>query len=87
MSLTSLLVFPVLLAMTLGAAALLEAVGDATAAAACRWVALGLGIVWCGSVVTTAALAAIVALDDRDRPRRRSRRRLERAESGGDRSG
>lgn len=77
-SLTALLVIPVVLAMTLGTAALLAAVGDTTAAAACRWVALALGVVWAASVVATAAFAAIVSLTDhsprRVRPRARRRR-------------
>jgi hypothetical protein len=88
-SLTALLVFPVILAMTLGTAALLEAVGDSMAAAACRWIALGLGVMWGGSVVATAALSALISLEHRDRPRWRSRRRLRtgHGESVADRSG
>lgn len=88
-SLTGLLVFPVILAMTFGTAALLEAVGDSMAASACRWIALGLGIMWGGTVVMTAALSAFISLDHGDRPKRRSRgrRRADRGESGTDRSG
>jgi len=75
-SLTALLVIPVVLAMTLGTAALLAAVGDTMAAAACRWVALALGVVWAASVVATAAFAALVSLtDDAPRPPGRRRRR------------
>lgn len=74
-SLTALLVIPVVLAITLGTAALLAAVGDAGAAAACRWVSMGLGIVWAGSVVATAAFSALVSLaDSRERPPRRRRK-------------
>lgn len=88
-SLTALLVLPVVVAMTVGTAALLVAVGDSVAAAVCRWIALGLGIAWGGSVVTTAAFSALISLGDGDRPRRgaRRRRRLGRDESRVDQSG
>ncbi len=72
-SLTALLVIPVVLAMTLGTAALLTAVGDTMAASACRWVAMALGIVWAASIVATVAFAAIVSLTDA-RPRQVRRR-------------
>jgi membrane protein implicated in regulation of membrane protease activity len=72
-SLTALLIIPVVLAMTLGMAALLAAVGDTMAAAACRWVAMALGIVWAASVVATVAFAALISLAD-DRPRQARRR-------------
>jgi hypothetical protein len=77
-SLAGTLLLPIVLAVTLGTAAVLAAVGDATAAAACRWVALGLGMLWAVTVVATAAGAGLVALtrqDERWRGRRRVHRR------------
>jgi hypothetical protein len=73
-SLAGTLLLPIILAVTLGTAAVLAAVGDATAAAACRWVALGLGMLWAVAVVATAAGAGLVALTRQDE-RWRSRRR------------
>jgi hypothetical protein len=80
-SLAGMLLLPIFLAVTLGTAALLSAVGDATAAAACRWVALGLGILWVVAVATTAAGAGLLALtrhDERWPGRRRHRERWRR---------
>jgi hypothetical protein len=77
-SLAGTLLLPIILAVTLGTAAVLAAVGDATAAAACRWVALGLGMLWAVAVVATAAGAGLVALtrqDERWRGRRRDHTR------------
>jgi hypothetical protein len=80
-SVTALLAIPVILAVTLGTASLLAAVGDPAAAAACRWVALGLGIIWSGSVVATAAFTAIVSLTEcHEPPHRRRRHRRHRGE-------
>jgi hypothetical protein len=88
-SLAALLLLPIILAVTLGTAALLAAVGDATAAAASKWVALGLGMLWVVAVVATAAGAGMVALTRHDEQwrghlrRRRARWRHERRAWGG----
>jgi hypothetical protein len=73
-SLAGMLLLPILLAVTLGTAGLLAAVGDATAAAVCRWVALGLGMLWVVAVVATAAGAALIALTRHDERWRRNGR-------------
>ena len=74
-SLAAVLLLPIVLAVTLGAAALLAAVGDADAAAVLRWVALAMGLLWGISVVITAAVSALVTLVGGGRPRHARRRR------------
>jgi hypothetical protein len=54
------LLLPIVMAVTLGTAALLAAVGDATAATACRWAALPLAMLWGVAVVATTALSAML---------------------------
>ncbi len=72
------LLLPIVVAILAGLAGLLTAVGDPTAAAACRYVALGIGVQWLAAVVGTTALSAVAALaPPRARKRRRRRRRLE----------
>jgi hypothetical protein len=56
------LLLPIILAVTLGTAALLAAVGDAAAAAVCRWLAIPLGGVWIVAVIATTALSAATQL-------------------------
>ena len=77
-SLASVVLLPIALAVTLGAGGLLAAVGDQTAAAVCRWVGLALGILWVVSVVATAAGSAAVTLaaqtQTRPRPRHKPQR-------------
>ncbi|MFM7136786.1 MAG: hypothetical protein ACKO1M_06925 [Planctomycetota bacterium] len=64
------LLLPVLIAVTLGTAALLAAVGDATAAIACRWAALPLAMLWGVAVVATTAFSAMLQIAPRPRPPR-----------------
>lgn len=59
------LLLPIVLAITLGTAALLAAVGDATAATACRWVALPVAMLWVVAVVATTVLSAMLQLAPR----------------------
>ncbi|MEX0689320.1 MAG: hypothetical protein WD072_11730 [Pirellulales bacterium] len=73
-SLASVVLLPIALAVTLGAGGLLAAVGDQTAAAVCRWVGLTLGILWVVSVVATAAGSAAVTLAAQTRPRHKPQR-------------
>jgi len=68
--LTATLLLPIVLAVTLGTAALLGAVGDATAAAACRWVALPVAMLWGVAVIATTALSAMLQLARPPRPPR-----------------
>jgi hypothetical protein len=90
LSLVGMLLLPIMLAVTLGTAALLAAVGDAAAAVACRWVAMALGILWAVTIVATATGAGLGALtrhDDRwrRRYRRRRKRGLQDRRAGGSR--
>jgi hypothetical protein len=74
-SVAATLLLPILLTVTLGTASLLAAVGDANAAAVCRWAVLGLGILWIAALVATTALSALVTLSrGHDRAWRRRRR-------------
>jgi hypothetical protein len=62
------LFLPLVIAVSLGTAALLAAVGDTAAASVCRWVSLPLAMLWGVAVVATTALSAVHQL--RPRPRR-----------------
>jgi len=68
--LTATLLLPLVLVVALGTGALLAAVGDEAAAAACRWIALPLGMLW---VVAIAATTALSAAGQLARPARRAR--------------
>ena len=59
------LLLPLVIAVTLGTAALLAAVGDLTAATVCRWVALPVAILWGVAVVATTALSAMLPIAPR----------------------
>lgn len=59
------LLLPLVMAITLGTAALLAAVGDVTAATACRWVALPIAMLWGVAVVATTALSAMMQIAPR----------------------
>jgi len=67
--LTATLLLPVVLAVTLGTAALLAAVGDTAAATVCRWVALPLGGAWVVAIVATTVLSAAAQLAASAEPR------------------
>ncbi|MDA0254456.1 MAG: hypothetical protein O3C39_07000 [Planctomycetota bacterium] len=67
--LTATLLIPVVLAVTLGTAALLAAVGDTAAAAVCRWVAVPVGGAWVVAVVATTVLSAASQLAAQAEPR------------------
>lgn len=54
---------PIVLGVVLGLAALLAALGDAPAAAFCRRAGLVVGVVWLVSVIATAIVAGVVAID------------------------
>lgn len=76
-SLIGVIGFPVVIAVAVGAAALLASVGDAAAARVCGWIALAAGAGWV--VVVVAALVstslAVLALDSRQRQLFRGQRR------------
>ncbi len=75
------LFLPLVIAVSLGTAALLAAVGDTAAASVCRWVSLPLAMLWAVAVVATTALSAVHQL----LPRPRRPRREKRCESDPDR--
>jgi membrane protein implicated in regulation of membrane protease activity len=68
---------PIVIAVAVGVAALLAAVGDRSAAAVCGWIALAAGAAWTVAAMATVALNAIVVLSWE--ASRRRRRRLRRA--------
>jgi len=74
LSLAAMLLAPIVIAVTLGTAALLHAVGDATAAACCRWIAVAIGLLWVVMLVVTAACTAALNLTEGRGGRRRGRR-------------
>lgn len=67
------LFLPLAIAVSLGTAALLAAVGDAAAASVCRWVSLPLAMLWAVAVVATTALSAVHQLLPRPRRARRDK--------------
>ncbi len=73
------LLLPMVIAVMLGTAALLAAVGDDLAAAVCRWSAVPLAVIWGAALAATTALSAASQLTASRRPRRRRRRRVRRA--------
>lgn len=67
------LFLPLAIAVSLGTAALLTAVGDTAAAGVCRWVSLPLAMVWAVAVVATTALSAVHQLLPRRRRKRKAK--------------
>lgn len=59
------LLLPVVMAVTFGTAAVLAAVGDLTAAAVCRWIALPVAMLWAVALVATTALSAMLQIAPR----------------------
>jgi hypothetical protein len=57
------LLMPMVLGVVLGLAALLAALGDAPAASLCRSVGLVVAVVWLVSVIATAIVGGVVAID------------------------
>ena len=66
--LTATLLIPIILAVTLGTAALLAAVGDTAAATVCRWIAVPVGGFWVVAIVATTVLSAAAHLATAARP-------------------
>jgi hypothetical protein len=62
-ALVAALLMPIVLGVVLGLAALLAALGDAPAAILCRRVGLVVGVVWLVSVIATAIVSGLVAID------------------------
>jgi hypothetical protein len=70
--LAAVLLLPIVLSVTLGTGSLLGAVGDSQAAAVCRRVALGIGMLWITALAATTVVSGIITLvSSRRRPRRR----------------
>lgn len=82
-SLVGVIGLPIVIAVTVGVAALLAAVGDRLAARVCAFVALGAGAAWVVVVVATlvSASLAVLSLEDGQRQIRRQQRRSERNRS------
>ena len=83
--LAAIVLLPILLSVTLGTASLLAAVGDAAAAAACRWTALAVGILWIVALAATTVISGLLTLARSGRGgrrRRRSGRRLRPRDAG-----
>jgi hypothetical protein len=76
------LLLPMVIAVMLGTAAVLGAVGDSTAAAVCRWATLPLAILWGVAIAATTALSAACQLAGRHPPPRRRRIRPGRERNG-----
>ncbi len=76
-SLVGVVGFPIVIAVSTGAAALLAAVGDKAAARVCAWVALAAAAGWIVVVVAALVLTslAVLSLDSRQRQLRRGQRR------------
>jgi hypothetical protein len=77
------LLLPMVMAVMLGTAALLAAVGDELAAAVCRWSAVPLAVLWGVAIAATTALSAASQLTAR-RPPPGRRRRADRARGAGE---
>jgi hypothetical protein len=67
------LFLPLVIAVSLGTAALLAAVGDTAAASVCRWASLPLAMLWVVAVIATTALSAALQLAPRPRRPRRNK--------------
>lgn len=82
-SLVGVIGLPIVIAVTVGVAALLAAVGDRVAARVCAFVALGAGALWVVVVVATlvSASLAVLSLEGGQRQIRRQHRRSERHRS------
>ena len=79
-SLVGLIGLPIVIAVTVGVAALLASVGDRVAARVCAWIALAAGAGWIVVVVATlvAASFAVLSLEAGQRQLQRRQRRTER---------
>lgn len=79
-SLVGLIGLPMVIAVTIGVAALLASVGDRAAARVCAWIALAAGAGWIVVVVATlvAASFAVLSLEAGQRQLQRRQRRTER---------
>ncbi len=80
--LAAIVLLPIVLSVTLGTASLLAAVGDAAAAAACRWTALAIGVLWGVALAATTVITGLVTLTRSGRGVRRRRRRLQPRDAG-----
>ena len=83
LGLAAAVLLPIVLAVTLGTGSLLAAVGDTSAAAVCRRVALAIGMLWVVSLVATTVLSALLTLAGPRRPRAGLRRRPRRLRQDG----
>ena len=79
-SLVGVVGLPIVIAVTLGVAALLASVGDAAAARVCGWFALAAGVGWVVVVIATVVSAslAVLSLESGQRHLRRQQRRSQR---------
>ena len=82
-SLVGVIGLPIVIAVTVGVAALLASVGDQAAARVCGWIAVAAGAGWIVVVVATlvAASFAVLSLESYQRQIRRRQRRSERSRS------
>ena len=82
-SLVGVIGLPIVIAVTVGVAALLASVGDQAAARVCGWIAVAAGAGWIVVVVATlvAASFAVLSLESDQRQIRRRQRRSERSRS------
>lgn len=62
-SLIAALLLPVLVAVVLGLAALLQGLGDAAAATACQRLALVAGVLWVVAIIVTSVCSGVMAVD------------------------
>ena len=56
------ILLPIVLAVTLGTGSLLAAVGDPAAAAACRWAAVVIGMLWLVALAATTIACGLLAV-------------------------
>ncbi|MFM7034491.1 MAG: hypothetical protein ACKOYJ_04750 [Planctomycetia bacterium] len=63
LSIVASLLLPIVIAVVVGLASLLAALGDDAAALVCRRTALAVGVLWFVSVVVTAVASGVVAVD------------------------
>ena len=80
-SLVGVIGLPIVIAVTVGVAALLASVGDRAAARVCGWIAMAAGAGWIVVVVATlvAASFAVLSLESDQQQIRRRQRRSERS--------
>lgn len=63
LSIVASLLLPIVIAVVVGLASLLAALGDDAAAVVCRRASLAVGVLWFVSVVVTAVASGVVAVD------------------------